>query len=156
MKILFYQDQERQESDPLVISNLIRKGWQPVPDKPEFDSETEKLLFDRENNCFSIISLNDELKRKRDFNISVWASISEGFLVAPENFRLSMGEGDRNLFAQMLALVKEALDLEYISDDTPQTIKDISGQPHIITTLRFRQIMVGYGFYYKNLWDSLQ
>lgn len=80
--------------------------------------------------------------------------ISEGYLIEPENFILALGQNDRNAFAQMLTLVQEGLSLALIDNDTPQIIADKNGLKHTITTLRFRQIMVAYGTYYKSLWDE--
>lgn len=80
--------------------------------------------------------------------------IDNGFLIQPEGFVLGLHESDRSAFAQMLSLVKEALDLGLITNETPQIIADKNGQKHQISTLRFRQIMVQYGFYYKSLWDQ--
>lgn len=80
--------------------------------------------------------------------------IENGFNIEPENITLGLSENDRNSFSQMLSLVKEALDLGLITNDSPQIISDINGEKHQISTLRFRQMMVQYGFYYKSLWDN--
>jgi len=80
--------------------------------------------------------------------------IENGFDVQPENIKLGLSDNDRASFSQMLSLVKEALDLGLITNDSPQIISDINGEKHQVTTLRFRQIMVQYGFYYKSLWDQ--
>jgi len=80
--------------------------------------------------------------------------LDDGYLVETEGFRLAIGEGDRSAFIQMLGLVREALDLGVITDETPQTIADKDSVVHTVTTLRFRQIMVGYGTYCKSLWDA--
>jgi hypothetical protein len=82
-------------------------------------------------------------------------SIEGGFLVQPEGFTLALNDTDRIAFSQLLVLVKEALELGLISNDSPQIISDKNGQKHEISTLRFRQIMVAYGFYYKSIWDKL-
>lgn len=79
--------------------------------------------------------------------------VAQGYLVDPENITLGLSDADRGLFTQMLALVKEALDLGMIDNTTAQTISDQSGTKHTLTTLRFRLIMVAYGTYYKGLWD---
>ena len=81
--------------------------------------------------------------------------VVSGFMVQPEGFTLRLEDADRAAFAQMLALVKEALDLGMITSETPQLIADKTGTRHEVTTLRFRQIMVAYGLYYKGLWDAL-
>lgn len=82
-------------------------------------------------------------------------AITSGHPVTPEGFTLRLDDPDRAAFAQMLALVKEALDLGMITDETPQLIADTTGTRHEVTTLRFRQIMVAYGLHYKALWDTL-
>lgn len=82
-------------------------------------------------------------------------AIDGGFKVEPENFILALCDNDRLMFTQMLSLVKEALDLGLITNETSQTISDKFGQKHELTTLRFRQIMVQYGMYYKGLWGQL-
>ncbi|GAA5137359.1 hypothetical protein GCM10023213_13920 [Prosthecobacter algae] len=85
---------------------------------------------------------------------SAKATLQAGYLVQPEGFTLSLADRDRLQFTQMLALVREALDLGLISNTTPQKIADSEGNLHEISTLRFRQIMVGYGFCYKTAWDQ--
>lgn len=83
------------------------------------------------------------------------AGIAAGYLVDPEGFTLALGAEDRAQFAQLLALVREALDLGLITSTTPQSIKAKDGVLHEVTTDRLRQILVGYGFHYKTLWDAL-
>jgi hypothetical protein len=123
----------------------------------EFPTLTKKV------NGESIVLTEDERKRVLDewaVNIfseqnSIETKINNGFFVESEGFTLGLLEGDRLMLSQMLALVKEALDLGLITNETSQTISDKFGQKHEITTLRFRQIMVQYGMYYKGLWDQL-
>lgn len=81
--------------------------------------------------------------------------IKNGYVVNPEGFILGLEDEDRILFNQMISLIREALDLGLITNDTPQIITDINGKDISLTTLRFRQIMVGYGMYYKSLWDQM-
>ena len=164
----------RFETDESVIENLQRKGWTlivpPVsPVVPEYDWNTQKLIQDNETNEYSVVDLSpEELQERVDLQAQMDAQILEskqiqaihdqisaGYTVDPEGFILGLAESDRNAFTQMLTLTQEALDLGLITNDTPQTIADKSGQKHQITTLRFRQIMVAYGFYYKSLWDQL-
>ena len=89
--------------------------------------------------------------KQEDFD----AAIAAGYTVAPEGFVLALGDADRAQFAQFLALVREALDLGLITGATEQTIKDKAGVLHTMTTDRLRQVLVGYGFAYKTLWDNL-
>jgi hypothetical protein len=166
MKILTYNNLTRKETDQAVIDNLLRKGWidatppeKPAqPEQPEYDSSIEYLHYNAETNSYVKIPYAEEqlanidLMKRRE---NLMQSINGGFLVQPENFVLGMSDTDRGAFTQMLALVKEALDLGLITNDTPQIIADIDGQTHTVLTLRFRQIIVAYGFYYKGLWDDL-
>lgn len=80
--------------------------------------------------------------------------VDAGYTVQPEGFTLALHDRDRAQFAGMLALVREGLDLGLINAQTAQTIADQDGGVHTVTTQRFREIMVGYGLYFKTLWDA--
>jgi len=154
---LKYENQTRIETDQSIIDTLVRKGWTVLPEKPpapSYDSDAEKIVYDEQTNSWTIVPLdeNELLNKQQEL---IFSTISQGYTVQPENFTLGLQESDRNAFSQMLSLVKEALDLNMISNDTPQTIADTSETKHTISTLRFRQLMVEYGFYYKSLWDQL-
>ncbi|TAE74077.1 MAG: hypothetical protein EAZ65_00025 [Verrucomicrobia bacterium] len=41
-------------------------------------------------------------------------------------------------------------------DATQQTIADIDGKPHTLSTGEFTRLMLAYGAYYKALWDQLK
>lgn len=171
---LTYNNLTRTETDQSIIDNLVRKGWSILAELesaapcPTYDSDTERVEYSGETNSWTIIQLSDEEKaqiqqNKADMEAAkadaaarqqILDTIAAGYAVDPEGFVLGLTDSDRNAFTQMLALVKEALDLNLINNDTIQTIADINGVKHSMTTLRFRQIMVEYGFYYKNLWDQ--
>jgi hypothetical protein len=137
---LFYEPLNiyRTENDQSVIDTLLRKGWTivpeptPLPAPPPYSPSPEEIRWDEYSQA-----------------------VEQGFLVQPENFKLRLWDEDRAVFSQMLALIKEALDLGIIDNSTPQKIKDFNGQIVTVSTLRFREIMVAYGFYYKTLWDQL-
>lgn len=114
------------------------------------NGEEEIILSDDER----IAVINQWVDNYIEGQSSFFRKIENGFTVQPENITLGLSENDRNSFSQMLSLVKEALDLGLITNDLSQIISDINGEKHQISTLRFRQIMVQYGFYYKNLWDQ--
>lgn len=82
------------------------------------------------------------------------AALEAGYTVQPEGFTLAMADSDRAQFTQLLTLIQEALSLGLITNDTPQTIADKAREKHTITTLRLRQILVGYGLHYKTIWDA--
>lgn len=168
MKKLQLNNMIRYESDASIIDTLVRKGWQikqNIGTPPEYDVNTEKVVYDESTDSWSVVPLTQQeldeiqetLAQGEIFaaNQQIHSTISQGYAVNPENFTLGLSDSDRNAFTQMLALIKEALDLGLIDNDAPQTISDKSGQKHTITTLRFRQIMVQYGLYYKALWDQL-
>jgi hypothetical protein len=171
MPQLIFNNQTRTETDQSVIDNLQRKGWSLIipPIIPEYNPETEKLIYNNETKQYSVADLSpEELQERENMQTQMEAQallsqqiqainsqINEGYAVNPEGFVLGLAESDRNAFTQMLTLVQEALSLGLISNDTSQVIADKSGAKHSITTLRFRQIMLGYGMYYKGLWDQL-
>ncbi len=82
-------------------------------------------------------------------------ALAAGFEVVPEGFSLALKKEDRDAFTSMLMLVNTAMNIGFINNLTPQTIADINGNIKTISTERFIQIMVSYGFYYKTLWDNL-
>jgi len=159
MTILKYQNQIKEEADQSVIDNLLRKGWiifeKSLP--PEFDESKERLSYDKDLNIYSVIPLTREelsIRDKMNTQQALFVKVQDGYKTE-EGFILSLGDNDRALLSQMLLLVKEALDLGLISNDTPQIIVDKDGNEQTLTALRFRQIMVGYGMYYKSLWDQM-
>ena len=137
----------REETDESVIQTLLRKGW-TVLEVPEYNAATQKIEFNGE--FFDVI---DKTVKEIDSE-QIKLSIENGFLVQPEGFALALNDTDRIAFSQLLVLVKEALELGVITNDSPQIISDKDGQKHQVSTLRFRQIMVSYGLYYKTIWDS--
>lgn len=78
--------------------------------------------------------------------------IAAGFEVTPEGFRLAMGDRDRAQFGDMLTLVNTALGAGAITGSTQQTIADMTGETHTVTTTRFIQIMLAYGAAYSAAW----
>lgn len=94
-----------------------------------------------------------------DDAINIFAGLQNGsgnnlYEVLPEGFSLSTDDVSKNAFSQMTTLIQEALALGFIDDNTLQTITDSQNRLQTLTTLRFRQIIVGYGMYCKQLWDS--
>lgn len=82
--------------------------------------------------------------------------LEAGYTVQPEGFTLAIKDADRAAFTSLLVLVQEAQIQGVITDETPQSISDKDGVRHEVTTLRFRQIMLGYGQHFKTLWDNFQ
>lgn len=69
-------------------------------------------------------------------------------------FRLGLTSKDREAFSQMLLLVNTARANDLIDNNTPQTIADIAGNTHTISTKDFIRLMIAYGNHYKWLWDQ--
>lgn len=78
--------------------------------------------------------------------------ISAGFEY--NRITLSLTDHDRNQFTQLLALLKEGIELGQLSDTTIIKISDINGQVHDISVIDFRKAMFAYGMHIKTLWDS--
>lgn len=154
MKLIF-KNITRIETNPNVINELIRKGWteiiENINEPPEYDQLTERLQYNAADGTYEIVPLNQQEIKYNLF----YKKIDEGFLVEPENFVLGLHDEDRSAFSQMMVLLREALEMGLISLTTPQIIKDKSGTFHTITTERFQQIIISYGFYYKTIWEQL-
>ena len=152
---LIYNNIIRTEFDNDTIQNLIRKGWTevsaPVITIPEYDPLTQRIQLNPSTSSYEVIDLTSSEIASITFNNSV----NMGFLVSPENFYLGLQDEDRNAFTQMMVLLREALEMGLITPQTPQSIKDKDGNVHTITTERFQQIIISYGFYYKTLWEQL-
>lgn len=153
MTKLTYADQIREEFDDNIINTLVRKGWAiiPTPIAPpavEMAAEEIQNSLDFEN----AVLLSEQKAAARKI---ITDQIDAGYDVQPEDFVLGLSEYDRTAFTQMLLLVREALDLGLISNSDSQTISDKTGEKYLLTTERFRQIMVSYGLFYKSLWDQL-
>lgn len=89
--------------------------------------------------------------RRLAFQVAIQNGFDSGL-----GFTLALGDADRSAFTQMLVLVTTAKEEGLITDDTPQTIADIDGKPHTLSTGEFTRLMLAYGAYYKGLWDQLK
>ena len=138
MSKLVYKEEIRYESDIDIIQTLLRKGWQIVEEPITYEYDNDPIMLAREE------------ARK-----IVLDKIALGYSVLPENFVLGYEEQDRSAFTQMTVLIREALNKNLIDNNTPQTIKDINGTMHTVITDRYLDIIIGYGLYYKQLWDQL-
>ena len=83
------------------------------------------------------------------------AAVANGFDTGM-GFRLGLRDADRNAFTQMLVLVNTAKEKGIITDATPQTIADMDGKAHTVTTGQFTSLMLAYGAHYKALWNALK
>ena len=138
MSKLVYKEEIRYESDIDIIQTLLRKGWQIVEEPITYEYDNDPIMLAREE------------ARK-----IVLDKIALGYSVLPENFVLGYEEQDRSAFTQMTVLIREALNKNLIDNNTPQTIKDINRTMHTVITDRYLDIIIGYGLYYKQLWDQL-
>lgn len=85
--------------------------------------------------------------------VALALEIAKGFDTGM-GFRLGLTSRDREAFSQMLLLVNTARDNDLIDNDTPQTIADIDGNTHTVSTKDFVRMMIAYGNHYKRLWDQ--
>lgn len=164
-QLLYSSGNYRSETDENIITNLIRKGWVVVPAPPVIDEANFKYEYVVSSNDYNIIPLSDEEKAQYEQRIvekqqadnrnEKLLIIQNGFTVQPENITLSLFDADRNAFAQLIVLIREALELGLINSLTPQTIKDKNGESHTLTTARLQQVIIQYGFYYKTIWETL-
>jgi hypothetical protein len=69
-------------------------------------------------------------------------------------FVLPLEDANRNDFTQLVVLVSTALQTGAITPETPQSFTDIEGKVRTLQARQFLQMMLGYGAYYKGLWDA--
>lgn len=81
-------------------------------------------------------------------------NIRQGYNISGSSYYLGLEDTDRAQFQGMLLLVNEALSLGMITTSSMQTIVDKNKNSVQMTALEFKQLMVGYGFYYKTIWDQ--
>lgn len=85
-----------------------------------------------------------------------YAKVAAGYPIPNTPYSLALNDADRAQFSSMLILIRELLDARYITDDTPQTVKDKDDNIVTITTAQFRNLMIGYGIYYKTIWNDCE
>ena len=80
--------------------------------------------------------------------------VEAGYPIPNTSYALALKEEDRAQFTGMLILIRELLDAGYITGDTTQSIKDKNDNIIEMTTTEFRSLMIGYGIYYKTIWNQ--
>lgn len=165
MKLLYntitqlFQPYNRGDNEAVAELDPIYQVYDVIQnEEPAYDPATHRLQAQESidhdartvTRSWSVMAIQESEIKQR----TLAEMVAQGYLVEPENITLGLSDADRGLFTQMLALVKEALDLGLIDNTTEQTISDQSGTKHSMTTLRFRQIMVAYGMFYKGLWGQ--
>ena len=80
--------------------------------------------------------------------------IEAGYNVPGTPYYLALKDNDRSQFIAFLGLINEALSLGLIDMNTTQSIQDKDNNTITMTTSEFKQLMVGYGFYYKTIWNN--
>lgn len=144
--------------DALSIHKLLESAGIPITGVGitgtdavvHFSPEATPEQQDQANQIIAEIDWNAPTARET-FDTAVAA----GYLVEPEGFTIALTERDRSDFAQLMVLTKEALELGLAQQTDTTTIDDINGGIHTVTLQRLREILVGYGFYYKGLWNLL-
>lgn len=110
---------------------------------PSYDSATEKLVpnrtvaTDQVTYGYSVVSLSSAEIATNELNA--------GYLVSPENYRLSATKNSRTNFTTLVTLLNQLLDAEAITLQTDQTILDITLTPKTISTGRLLEVMADYG-----------
>lgn len=138
------------ETDLGNINTILNKGGILISDPPSYNPHLQ-YYPEWNGNQWMINDISaEQLKQNNYTNF-----INTGYLVSPEQFTLGLQINDISQFTSFITLLQEAQSLGFINDNTIQTIFDINGNIQTVTTFRLRQIMVGYGLYYKQLKDSL-
>ncbi len=82
------------------------------------------------------------------------AAIAKGF-DTKLGFTLPLEDAGRNDFTQLVVLVSTALQSGAITPEAPQSFTDIEGKVRTLPADQLLQMMLGYGSYYKGLWNAL-
>jgi len=80
--------------------------------------------------------------------------IEIGYNIPSSPYYLGLSDSDRAQFSGMLSLLNEALQAGYVTLATPVTLRDKEYNIISLTIGEFKGLMIGYGFYYKTLWDN--
>lgn len=99
---------------------------------------------------WEIIDASEEVTKARVYE----QKVLEGYNVNPEGFTLALDAKSIADFTGLMTLLNEALDMGIIAENSPISIRDINGTPRFNTVARTKQILVGYGLYYKQLFDA--
>lgn len=125
-------------------------------DQPVFDASTQRVTanqqrtVDLDNNKYlrtwNVVDKPEEEVSSESF----YTALQEGYLVEPEGFTLALQENDQNAFTRLLTLLSVA----GTSDDTNTVIADKDGVLRTATYGRLKEILIGYGVYYQQLWAA--
>jgi hypothetical protein len=117
--------------------------------------EAEQYAIQHGVDVGSIATLPDEPVVDPVSSIETYEErVAAGYPIPNTPYFLAMQDSDRAQFSGMLVLIRELLDAGYITNDTTQSIKTSDNTIMEITTAEFRQLMIGYGIYYKTVWNE--
>jgi len=103
----------------------------------------------------SVVSVPDDPPQYVSSSFEIYEQkVAAGYPVPNTPYALALGDTDRAQFSAMLMLVRELLDAGYITNETTHSIKDKDDNIFEVTTQEFRQMMIGYGIYYKQIWNE--
>jgi hypothetical protein len=148
IKARIYQGTAVGQKANVLLAKINREG--PTDANVSALAELEKKLSEPAPTANAPDPAKSDPKRVA-FNVAIQNGFDTGM-----GFKLAIGDADRNAFTQMLVLVNTAKEKGVINDTTPQTVADIEGKPHTVTTAQFTGLMLAYGAYYKGIWDKLK
>ncbi len=117
--------------------------------------EAESYVFSIGYNNTSIAEFPDDIVPDHSGSIEVYEQkIQAGYPIPNSPYILALEDKDRVQFSGMLVLVNELLSAGYITPSTSQSIRDQSDNIVNLTTAEFKSLMLGYGIYYKTVWNA--
>ncbi len=146
IKARIYQGTEVGQRANVLLAKISREG--PTDVNVSALAELEKKLNETAPPANAPDPSKSDPKRVA-FNVAIQNGFDTGL-----GFKLAIGDADRNAFTQMLVLINTAKEKGVITDESPQTIADIEGKTHTVSTAQFTSLMLAYGSYYKTLWDK--
>jgi len=106
---------------------------------------------------FAVDMTPDEIvaKNKQHKQLAFDSAVAIGYNIPSTSIYLKMGAEDRIAWNQLLSLLNELLSIGQITLDDKIKIVDVKGEMHEVSVKETKQILAGLGFYYYQLWTTL-
>jgi hypothetical protein len=121
----------------------------------EFSSIDDAQSYISENDIQSYVISSGSYVTSSKSNHDIFREKVEiGYNIPNTPYFLGLEDVDRAQFSSMLNLLREAQELGYITTESIQYIRDKNNNDIPMTVGNFKALMVGYGMYFKTIWDE--
>ena len=127
---------------------------------PYTSSLTEFLLYADAEQYASTLGVSTDLIFSSSYTTASISSdeiynqkVKIGYNIPATPYYLGLDMSDRVQFSGMLSLLNEALQFGYVTTASMTMIRDKNYNDIPMSVIGFKQLMLGYGMYYKSIWD---